>query len=331
MTLTSQVKEELADVADGAESAALAEIAAAFRFAGDLRRMTNRVALEAELDSAIVAQRLSRMVRNLFNLDSSTVSIVASGIRNNERYVVRICPGGEQVARRTGLIDRAGRAVVGLPPRIIGGTVEDCEAAWRGAFLANGDITEPGRSGCLEVAAPCPEAALALVGCARRLGITAKVRENRGGDRVQVRDAEAIGALLTRMGAHRTRLLWQEQHAKKEVRATANRLANFDDANLRRSAKAAVVAAARVSRALEILGDDVPEQLVTAGQLRVQHRQASLEELGQLASPQMTKDAVAGRIRRLLSMADKRAGELGIPDTNAAVTDSLFEEADIPQ
>ncbi len=34
----------------------------------------------------------------------------------------------------------------------------------------------------------------------------------------------------------------------------------------------------------------------------------------------MTKDAVAGRIRRLLAMADKRAAELGIPDTESAVT-----------
>ncbi len=31
----------------------------------------------------------------------------------------------------------------------------------------------------------------------------------------------------------------------------------------------------------------------------------------------MTKDAVAGRIRRLLAMADKRAADLGIPNTEA--------------
>ena len=113
---------------------------------------------------------------------------------------------------------------------------------------------------------------------------------------------------------------------RREVRATATRLANFDDANLRRSARAAVIAAARVERALEILGDDVPDHLVSAGQLRIEHKQASLEELGQLANPPMTKDAVAGRIRRLLSMADKRANELGIPPTTAVVTDELFDK-----
>jgi hypothetical protein len=36
----------------------------------------------------------------------------------------------------------------------------------------------------------------------------------------------------------------------------------------------------------------------------------------------MTKDAIAGRIRRLLALADKRAAELGIPDTEAALADA---------
>ena len=149
----------------------------------------------------------------------------------------------------------------------------------------------------------------------------------RGADRVVIRDGEAIGALLTRMGAHDTRLVWEERRMRREVRATANRLANFDDANLRRSARAAVAAAARVERALEILGDEVPDHLIAAGQLRVTHRQASLEELGQLADPPMTKDAVAGRIRRLLSMADKKARTEGIPDTESAVTSDLLDDA----
>ena len=38
----------------------------------------------------------------------------------------------------------------------------------------------------------------------------------------------------------------------------------------------------------------------------------------------MTKDAVAGRIRRLLAMADKRAKDLGIPDTESVVTDDMI-------
>ena len=38
----------------------------------------------------------------------------------------------------------------------------------------------------------------------------------------------------------------------------------------------------------------------------------------------MTKDAIAGRIRRLLAMADKRAAELGVPDTEQVLTPDLL-------
>ena len=50
-----------------------------------------------------------------------------------------------------------------------------------------------------------------------------------------------------------------------------------------------MAAGARVERALEILGSDAPEHLTVAGRLRIEHRQASLEELGQLANPPLTK------------------------------------------
>jgi DNA-binding protein WhiA len=207
---------------------------------------------------------------------------------------------------------------------VVGGGVCDAAAAWRGAFLAHGSLTEPGRSSSLEITCPGPESALAMVGAARRLGIAAKAREVRGVDRVVIRDGDAIGALLTKLGAFDSVLAWEERRMRREVRAAANRLANFDDANLRRSARAAVAAGARVQRAMEILADEAPEHLLAAGRLRVAHAQASLEELGAQAEPPLTKDAVAGRIRRLLALADKRAEELGVPNTEANMTPDML-------
>jgi len=128
---------------------------------------------------------------------------------------------------------------------------------------------------------------------------------------VTIRDGDAISAMLTRMGAHESVLAWEDRRLRREVRASANRLANFDDANLRRSARAAVTASARVERALEILGDSVPDHLRAAGRLRLEHRNASLEELGKVHEPPLTKDAIAGRIRRLLALADKTARSNG--------------------
>jgi len=295
------------------------------RFAGGLHIIGGRIVVEAELDTASVARRLRKDIHELYGHRSEIVVLAASGLRRGSRYVVRVVEGGEVLARQTGLIDPRGRPVRGLPAKVVGGAMCDAVAAWRGAFLAHGSLTEPGRSSALEITCPGPEAALALVGAARRLDIPAKARDVRGVDRVVIRDGDAIGAMLTRMGAHEAVLVWEERRMRREVRATANRLANFDDANLRRSARAAVAAGARVQRALEILGDDVPDHLRVAGDLRVANKEASLEELGALASPPMTKDAVAGRIRRLLAMADKRAADLGIPDTEAAITPDMLD------
>ncbi|HYO01591.1 MAG TPA: DNA-binding protein WhiA [Mycobacterium sp.] len=325
--MTGEVKDELSRLVINSVSARRAEVAALLRFAGGLHIVAGRVVVEAEVDLGVIARRLRKDIHDLYGYNAVVHVMTASGIRKGTRYVVRVAQDGEALARQTGLLDLRGRPVRGLPAQVVGGSVGDAEAAWRGAFLAHGSLTEPGRSSSLEISCPGPEAALALVGAARRLGVSAKAREVRGSDRVVVRDGEAIGALLTRMGAQDTRLTWEERRLRREVRATANRLANFDDANLRRSARAAVAAAARVERALHILGDSVPDHLSAAGRLRVEHRQASLEELGRLAEPPMTKDAVAGRIRRLLSMADRKAKHDGIPDTESAVTPDLLDDA----
>jgi cell division protein WhiA len=325
MAMTAAVKDELSRLTVTKPCCRKAEVSAMLRFAGGLHIVGGRIVVEAELDTGAAARRLRREIAEVFGQVSEIAVLAPGGLRRGNRYVVRVVKDGEALARQTGLLDGRGRPVRGLPPQVVSGSTCDAEAAWRGAFLAHGSLTEPGRSSSLEITCPGPEAALALVGAARRMGIPAKAREVRGVDRVVVRDGDAISALLTRLGAHDSVLAWEERRMRREVRATANRLANFDDANLRRSARAAVAAGARVKRALEILGDEIPEHLAAAGRLRLEHSQASLEELGQLADPPLTKDAVAGRIRRLLAMADKRATDDGIPGTEADLTPEMLQ------
>jgi DNA-binding protein WhiA len=324
MAMTAAVKDELSRVAISKTCCRRAEVASLLRFAGGLHIVAGQVVVEAELDTGSVARRLRRDIGEVYGHTTDVHVLAGGGLRKGSRYVVRVARDGEGLARQTGLLDQRGRPVRGLPPQVVSGGMCDAEAAWRGAFLAHGSLTEPGRSSSLEITCPGPEAALALVGAARRLGLGVKAREVRGVDRVVVRDGDAIGALLTRLGAHESVLAWEERRMRREVRATANRLANFDDANLRRSARAAVAASARVRRALEILAEEAPDHLLMAGQLRMENTQASLEELGQLADPPLTKDAMAGRIRRLLALADKRAEDLGIPDTEAYVTPEML-------
>ena len=324
MAMTAAVKDELSRISITKPCCRKAEVSSLLRFAGGLHIAGGKILIEVELETSQSARRLRKDIADIYGHDSDLAVLSSGGLRKGSRYVVRVIEAGDSLARQTGLVDSHGRPVRGLPPQVVSAAICDSEAAWRGAFIAHGSLTEPGRSSSLEITCPGPEAALALVGAARRMGIVAKAREVRGVDRVVIRDGDAIGVLLTRLGAHESVLAWEERRMRREVRATANRLANFDDANLRRSARAAVAASARVARAMEILGATIPDHLKEAGGLRINHGQASLEELGSLAVPPMTKDAIAGRIRRLLAMADKRASELGIPDTESGLSPDLL-------
>jgi DNA-binding protein WhiA len=323
VALTADVKEELARVVVSKTTVRAAELATLLRFAGGLHLISSRIAIEAELDTPDIVKRVLRDLAELYGVKGDVSKVAPSGTRREGFYLVRVIDGGETLARQTGLLDARRRPIRGLPNRLTTGGRDDLAAVWRGAFLAAGSLTDPGRSAALEVTCPGNEAAMALVGAASRLGIATKAREVRGVHRVVIRDGEAIAAMLSAMGAANTVTTWEEMRQRREVRATANRLVNFDDANLRRSAQAAVAACARVERAMEILGDDIPDHLKYAGELRLAHRESSLDELGHHADPPMTKDAIAGRIRRLLAMADKQAVDLGIPGTEANLPPDL--------
>lgn len=323
MSLTNTVTAELLRVTSARVSTRSAELATMLRLAGGLHNIAGRIAVEVELEDQDIAARIRRDIAEIYGLKSEGRISPSSSTRTAPIYLVRVLDGGETLARQTGLLDSRRRPIRGLPNKITTANLDDLAAVWRGAFLAAGAVTDPGRSAALEVSCPTNEVAMALVGAASRLGVNAKAREVRGAHRVVVREDDSISSLLTQMGATAAVAEWNELRQRREVRANANRLVNFDDANLRRSAQAAVAACARVERALDILGDDVPEHLAYAGKLRIDFRDASLDELGHHANPPMTKDAVAGRIRRLLAMADKRATDLGIDNTSANLPDEL--------
>ncbi|MBT1162520.1 MULTISPECIES: DNA-binding protein WhiA [Bifidobacterium] len=313
MALLDDVKSELAAIDNELPAARKAQVTAMIRFGGGLRLVQRQIIVQAQFDSLEAAKWLQDNIRDLYGHEAVLTQVARQTPSGTvQRYLVHVDRGGAALALQTGLLDRRKQLVRGLPAEIVNGNIAQVKAAWRGAFLAHGGLSDPGKASYLEITCPCNEAALALAGAARRLGISAKPRQLRSSERVTLKDPDAIERMLNLMGAPRSAREWTGKRSDGEARGKANRLANFDDANMRRSAKAAAEASEKVRKAFEILGDDVPENLKAAGQLRLDHGDASLEELGRLADPPITKDAIAGRIRRLLQLADKTAKAKGV-------------------
>src|SRR5690348_9648814 len=158
MAMTASVKDELSRVPVSKMSARKAELATMLRFAGALHLVGGHIVIEAELDTASVARRLRKEIAEIFGHGSEVQIVSASGLRKSSRWLVRVTKDGERLARQAGLIDLRGRPVKGLPHHVVAGGVADAEAAWRGAFLAHGSLTEPGRACSLEISCPSAEA-----------------------------------------------------------------------------------------------------------------------------------------------------------------------------
>jgi len=327
--MTAAATDELSRTTPSTPCCRRAEAITVLRFAGDLHHQDGQVRIEVDLPTLAVARRVGATIRDLYGYPTRLQALPTPGYPAATRHRLRMTTPADAVAlaRRTGLADPRGRLIRGLPAPLVAGGVCDAAAIWRGAFLAAGTLTEPHRFPALEVVCPSLETAMALTGTARRLGITTKAKHIRDTDRVTVRDPDAITALLTQIGAPDTAATWAQQRSHRREHTPGPRRPGFDDANHTRATHAAAAAATRVERALVILSEQVPENLTAVAALRMTHHEASLEALGRMMDPPMTKDAVAGRIRRLLALADNTARRRGIPDTTTALTPDLPPDA----
>jgi DNA-binding protein WhiA len=136
---------------------------------------------------------------------------------------------------------------------------------------------------------------------ARREGGNLTVAERRSHALAYAKGHEAIGAVLALAGAGDTALVLEEHAILSSLRADANRLANADEANLERLARAAH----RQLEAIRTIGlDTLPADLVEIAELRLRHPSASLAELAAKARPPLTKSAAHRRLQAVTRLLE---------------------------
>jgi DNA-binding protein WhiA len=302
MSMTSELRDELLHISSDTDSCRRTMVAAMLRVCAELRVSRVGLKVEAEVPTETVARLLRREIAQLYSIKAEIVAIASTSyLKGRYHVVVTGERGGGRLAAETGLMNVSGEPIWGMPSRVVGGSPGEVAAALRGMFLVCGTISGPTHSPVLELCCPAVETAYGAHSCAARVGVVTLVRELRSVSRVLVRDADDIGRLLGSMGSTSGRMLWERHRARQ----TMIRRAHLANANTVRATRAAVSTSAKVAEALAILGDDAPTHLVETGRLRIERRNASLEELGRASDPPLTKDSVAGRLRRLLALAEQ--------------------------
>lgn len=184
---------------------------------------------------------------------------------------------------------------------------EDCckVSFLRGAFLAGGSVTDPGKGYHLELATTHQAVARETELIVREVMDFAPKTAARGGAQVlYLKQSEQISDFLTCLGAPVAAMGIMEARLEKELNNKVNRRCNCDDANTSKVVEAAQeqLAVIRVLRERGIL-ESLPEKLKQAAIAREQNPSGSLTELAAMMEPPITKPAMNNRMKKLAAIA----------------------------
>jgi len=186
---------------------------------------------------------------------------------------------------------------------------EDCckTAFLRGAFLAGGSVTDPGKGYHLEfttVHQSVSREAYALM--EEVLSFYPKVATRGGGQVLYLKQSDQISDCLAYLGASVAAMGIMEAKLEKELNNKVNRRCNCDEANTSKVVEAAQeqLAAIRVLRERGIY-ENLPEKLKQAAVARENNPESSLTELASFMEPPITKPAMNHRLKKLVSMAQE--------------------------
>src|SRR5438067_12068810 len=186
------------------------------------------------------------------------------------------------------------------------GSEDGCcaRAILRGTFLARGVLGNPADAYHLEMAVPTGATTLVSRGAARA-GIALKRTTRRGRTVYYLKGAEPISRMLGLMGANRAVMRFENDRILREMRSQANRRANGETANLDKRLRAALQQreAVRRLKARHARVQTLAPALRESAERRRAHPRAGLRELAQVA--QVSKSAVANRLRRLVRLANR--------------------------
>lgn len=307
-SFTEAVRQELARLPLGADAEVRAELAALVRFAGTLSLLGGsppQVRLEVATGSGAVARRTFAALNHRYGVRPELVVRAPGGVHRRSSYGVRIGAGAGRIGADLEVVDAAGRPRDGLPADLVG---DRAVAFLRGALLAAGSISAPGRPPHLEIAVTAPAVARSLAAVTRGVigGTVTAVDGPRS--RIVVKSGERIGELLLTLGASQAFLDWDDRRLRRQLRSDANRLANADGANLRRTIDASAAQVEAVERAVAAVGwEALDDELRAVALARLANPEASLAELGELLDPAVGKSAVHRRLRRLAELVQDGA------------------------
>ena len=309
MSFSSEVKEELSKHIGSSRHCQLAEIASIIVHLGYVEERKGAPVLCLQADNALALRKFFTIIKKAFNINTSALDLNVQ-VHHNGRTYKEVLSDSEEVTKilqAVRLVDNEGNIRdfrYGASPMVTRNAC--CKRAFlRDAFLCIGSISDPNKGYHMEFVCSYEEQAICLQQMLESFDIDAHIVVRKKYFVLYIKEGAEIVDLLNIMEAPVSLMNLENLRIIKEMRNTINRKVNCEVANITKT----VNAAARQIEDITYLRDNygferLPEQLREMAEVRLEHPDAPLKELGEYLDPPVGKSGVNHRLRKLSELAD---------------------------
>ena len=288
MSFSSEVKRELEKQIGSARHCQIAELAAVMNFCRQYGKDENgHFTVGFQTENEAVVRKGFTLLKKTYNIETGSV------LSSQEMH---------------GLLEKLGNLEEPVSRLILKNAC--CKRAFlRGAFLSVGSMSDPAKGYHLEFACADAAKAVQLREVMAAFDIESKIIVRKKYHVVYLKEGSGIVDLLNVCGAPVSLMNLENLRILKDMRNSVNRRVNCETANITKT----VNAAARQVEDIEFLRvnygfRNLPAPLREMAEVRLEHPDAPLKELGECFQPPIGKSGVNHRLRRLGELAEKVRG-----------------------
>lgn len=305
MSFAAEVKKELAGLTVQKELAK-AELAALIRMNGSLSLSNHQFVLNVQTENAAIARRLFTLLKEHYGVRSELLVRRKMKLKKNNVYIVRLKQETQSILTDLNIMD--GMMFHSHISDELKSEDEKVRAYLRGAFLASGSVNNPETSRYhLEISSIYEEHNQDICDLLNQFDLNARTLARRNGYITYLKGAEKIADFLILIGATNSMLKFEDVRIVRDMRNSVNRLVNCETANMNKTIDAASKQIENIRFIESTVGlQSLPEKLQEIAELRIQHPEVSLKELGEMIpSGAISKSGINHRIRKINDFAEE--------------------------
>ena len=269
-------------------------------FIGSIRISASGFNVIFKTDSNQEARYIYKLVADFYNY-SPTFEIQDNPEKKNKRDYVVIIEDTDVSETLTNLMNQG---FIENYKNIEDVRLETIKGFLKIAFIFRGSVNDPQRGYNLEIVGKNKDEARLIKDSMDTFNLNAKFSQRLDNNIIYLKDSDKISDFLAVIGAMQSLFELENVRAMKSIRNDINRINNFDNANIDRTVKAAIAQVDAINKTIENNRfDEFDELSQKIGRLRLDNPDLSLEELGEMLNPPLTKAKVNYRLQKFIKLA----------------------------